>query len=168
MPFTLFHLGPALAVGLPLRKYVHLPTFIVANVVLDVEPLLVMLFRLNYPLHGYLHTFLSAIAVGLLLGYVMFHFERPLKGFYFKFQLETNKTLPLKSFLLAGVSGTALHVLFDSLLYSEMHPLFPYLANPMLSYHLSTLSVYMICVWLGILGITYYILLFAYSMFKKR
>jgi hypothetical protein len=168
MPFTPLHLGPALAFGLPLRKYLHLPTFIVANVVLDVEPLLVMMLSLNYPLHGYLHTFLSAVAVGLLLGYVMFRLNKPLKGFYSKLQLETNKTLPLKSFLVAGIFGTALHVLFDSLLYSEMHPFFPYLANPMLNFHMSTVSVYLLCVYLGILGLTWYAILFAYSFFKKR
>jgi hypothetical protein len=168
MPFTPLHLGPALAFGLPLRKYMHLPTFIVANVILDVEPLLVMLFRLNYPLHGYLHTFLSAVTVGLLLGYVMFRLEKPMKSFYSKLQLESNKTLPLTSFLVAGISGTALHVLFDSLLYSEIHPFFPYLANPLLNFHMSALSVSLICVWLGIFGLAWYGVLFAYSLFKRR
>lgn len=168
MPFTLLHLGPALAFGVPLRKYVHLPTFIVANVILDAEPLLVILFRLQYPRHGYLHTFLLAIAVGLLLGYMMFKLEKPLKGFYSKLQLETNKNLPLKSFFIAGVSGTALHVFFDALLYSEMHPFFPLLTNPFLSFHISSLSVYLLCFWLGVLGLTWYGILFAYSLFKKR
>ena len=66
MPFTMFHLGPALAIGLPLRN-VHVPTFIVANVILDVEPLLVIFFGLNYPLHGYMHTLLLAFMVGSLV-----------------------------------------------------------------------------------------------------
>jgi membrane-bound metal-dependent hydrolase YbcI (DUF457 family) len=168
MPFTPLHLGPALTVGLPLRKYIHLPTFLVANVVLDVEPLLIMLFGLDYPLHGYLHTFLSATIVGILLGYVMFSFERHLKEVYLKIQLETNKTLPLKSFLIAGVSGTALHVLLDALLYSEMHPFFPLSANPFLSFHVSGLSVYLLCFWLCIFGAIYYFLLLAYSIIKKH
>jgi len=147
---------------------VHLPTFIVANVILDIEPLLVMLFGLNYPLHGYLHTFVSAIGVGVLLAYVMFKLEKPLNGFYLKLQLETSKSLPLKSFLIAGVSGTALHVLFDSLLYSNVHPFFPYLANPILNLNMSISSVYLLCVLLGILGLTLYGVLFAYSLYKKR
>lgn len=42
MPFTLYHLGPSLGLGLPLRKYVHAPTFILANVIVDVEPFLVL------------------------------------------------------------------------------------------------------------------------------
>jgi hypothetical protein len=72
MPFTPFHLGPAIAVGLPMRKYFHAPTFIVGNLVLDIEPLLVLVLGVRYPLHGYLHTLVLAIVVGLLLGFVMF------------------------------------------------------------------------------------------------
>jgi len=48
MPFTPFHLGPALTIGLPLRRFIHAPTFIVANVIVDVEPFLVMVLGLNY------------------------------------------------------------------------------------------------------------------------
>ena len=132
------------------------------------EPLLVILFRLNYPLHGYLHTFISAIGVGLLLAYVMFKLEKPLNGFYFKLQLETSKNLPLKSFLIAGISGTALHVLLDSLLYSNVHLFFPYMENPMLNLQISTSSVDVLCVWLGILGLAWYGVLFVYSIYKKR
>jgi hypothetical protein len=88
MPFTPFHLGPALGLGLPLRKNVHVPTFIMANVILDVEPFLVLQFGLNYPLHGYLHTFLASLFAGLLFGYAMFILERfvqPLcKHFFWK------------------------------------------------------------------------------------
>jgi hypothetical protein len=82
MPFTPFHFGPALGLGLPFRKYVHTPTFIVANVIVDVEPFLVLLLGLRYPLHGYLHTFLSAFLMGLALGYGMFLLERVLHPLY--------------------------------------------------------------------------------------
>jgi len=51
MPFTPFHLGPALGLGLPLRRYVYVPTFILANVIVDVEPFLVLFLGLRYPLH---------------------------------------------------------------------------------------------------------------------
>jgi hypothetical protein len=168
MPFTPFHLGPALAVGLPLRRWLHAPTFIVGNVILDVEPLAVLVFGLNYPLHGYLHTFLLATAIGLVLGFVMFSLEKPMQPLYRKIQLETNRPLKLKSFLLSGVFGTALHVAFDALLYSEIKPFFPWTLNPLLNFHASTLEVYLICVWLGIFGVGYYIALFAYALYKKK
>ena len=77
MPFTPFHLGPALGFGLPLRRYIHLPTFIVANVVIDLEPFFVIVLGLmgKYPLHGYLHTFILTFPLGTALGYVMFLLE---------------------------------------------------------------------------------------------
>jgi membrane-bound metal-dependent hydrolase YbcI (DUF457 family) len=143
MPFTPFHLGPALAAGLPLRRYLHAPTFIVGNVIVDVEGLLVVAFGLGYPLHGYLHTFLLAAAAGLLLGLAMFKLEKPLHPFYQKIQLETNRQLKLPSFLLAGVFGAMLHVGFDALLYSEMTPFFPLTINPLLNLNVSALEVYL-------------------------
>ena len=59
MPFTPFHLGPALFLGLLLFRLVDLPTFLAANVILDLEPLAVLLLDLDYPLHGLFHSFLG-------------------------------------------------------------------------------------------------------------
>ena len=110
MPFTPFHLGPAIGFGLPLRKYLHVPTFIVANVIVDVEPLLVLVLGLNYPLHGYLHTFIFASFTGFALGYVMFSFERLLYPIYraMKFVVENDQSL--KSYMATGVLGATFHV----------------------------------------------------------
>ena len=168
MPFTPFHLGPALAIGLPLRKHLHAPTFIVGNLVLDIEPFMVIVLGLNYPLHAYLHTFLSALIVGLLLGFVMYKLEKPMQPLYKVTLLETDGTLGIKSFLLAGVFGTSLHVLFDAVLYSEMAPFFPWIINPLIGMGLSVFQVYSFCIWLGILGIAYYLVALVYSTFKRH
>ena len=168
MPFTPFHLGPALAFGLPLRRYLHVPTFIVGNVILDVEGLLVISLGLSYPLHGYLHTFLSAAIVGLLLGFVMFKLEAPMQPFYQKIRLESDKSLKLKSFVLAGIFGAALHIVFDAFLYSEMTPFFPLTTNPFPSAGLSMSQVYNACVVLGIFGLVYYAAILLYSTYNRR
>lgn len=81
MPFTPLHIGPALIIGLPLRRHIHAPTFIVANVILDIEPFIVIAYNLSYPLHGYLHTFLGALIVGAALSYFMYVFKRLLDEF---------------------------------------------------------------------------------------
>ena len=163
MPFTPFHFGPALGLGLPLRKYVHARTFIVANIVVDVEPLLVHLFVLRYPLHGYLHTFFSAFFVGLALGYVMFRLERILHPLYEGLLPKADNGLTLKSFMVAGVFGTCLHVLLDSPLYTDIQPFYPITANPLLNPDL-TLGIYSLCVGMGILGMVYYLGLPAFSV----
>ncbi|HKZ45744.1 MAG TPA: hydrolase [archaeon] len=166
MPFTPFHFGPALGFGLPLRKYVHAPTFILANVILDVEPFLVLFCGLRYPLHGYLHTFFLAFFVGLALGYAMFLLEKILHPLYKMFLLESDNMLSLKSFFAAGVLGTTLHVLLDSPLYGEIRPFYPLTINPLYNPALS-LEIYSFCVWIGILGIIYYAALLVLLTYEK-
>ena len=155
MPFTPFHLGPALALGLPLRKYIHPPTFILASVAVDVEPLLVLYLNLSYPLHGYLHTLLLSSIMGVALGCGMFFVPRYLHQFWAALRLEKGNRLNLASFVIAGASGAMLHVFFDSPLYSDIHPLYPLAANPMYNPQLSP-AIYSLCVWMGIIGIVYY------------
>jgi len=169
MPFTPFHLGPALGFGLPLRKYLHVPTFLAANILVDVEPFLVLSFGLDYPLHGHLHTFIAAFVLGLALGYAMFLLERFLRPLYKTFLLESNDTPRWESFIVAGVLGTMLHVLLDSPLYDDIRPFYPSLANPL--YHSASSSeVYSFCVWIGMFGVVFYIallVLLVYRRFRK-
>ena len=166
MPFTPFHFGPALGLGLPLRKYVHAPTFILASVIVDVEPFLVLFLGLRYPLHGYLHTFFLAFFVGLVLGYTMFLLEKFFHPLYQMFLLEPSDKLNLKSFMFAGALGTILHVLLDSPLYSDIRPFYPLETNPMYNPTLS-LEVYSICVYMGIFGLIYYVGLVAFLVYRR-
>ena len=166
MPFTPFHLGPGLGLGLPLRKYLHAPTFLLASVIVDVEPFLVFFLGLRYPLHGYLHTFLLAIPVGFVLGYIMFRLERFLQPLYRIFLLETGNSLSLKSFVTAGGLGTGLHVLLDTPLYTDIKPLYPVTTNPFY-YPLITPQIYSLCVWMGAFGIIYYLVLLGRLTYRK-
>ena len=166
MPFTPFHLGPALGFGLPLRKYLHVPTFLVASILVDVEPFLVLSLGLDYPLHGYLHTFIVAFIMGLALGYAMFLLERILRPLYRTLLLESNAASKLKSFIVAGVLGTMFHVLFDAPLYDDIRPFYPFLANPL--YHsASSFEVYGFCVWTGMFGVVFYIALLVFLVYRR-
>ena len=165
MPFTPFHLGPGFGLGLPLRKYLHAPTFILANVIIDVEPFLVLVFGLNYLLHGYLHTFPLAIPTGLAFGYVMHLLERFLRRLYKIFLLEANN-LNLRSFLAAGALGTSLHLLMDTPLYEDIKPFYPIMTNPFYKPSLA-LHIYTICIWMGMFGIIYYFGLLGLTVYRK-
>ncbi len=167
MPFTPFHFGPALGFGLPLRKYLHVPTFMLANVVVDVEPFLVLVLGLrSYPLHGYLHTFLSASFLGLVLGGVMFLLEGTFHPLFRTLLLEKDEPLGLPSFMAAGVLGIMLHVLLDSPLYSDIRPFYPLTVNPLYNPDL-TPEAYSFCVLMGILGIIFYAGLLAFSAYSR-
>lgn len=165
-PFTPFHLGPGLGLGLPLRKYLHAPTFSLANVIVDVEPFLVLFLGLRYPLHGYVHTFLSAIPVGLVLGCIMFLLENFLQPLYKKFLLETGNGLSLRFFVVAGGLGTGLHVLLDAPLYADITPFYPITTNPFNNPSL-TPEIYSLCVWMGAFGAIYYLGLSGFSIYRK-
>jgi hypothetical protein len=97
MPFTPLHLGPVFVFGLFLRRWLHLPTLIVASIAVDVEPLLVIVLKLDYPLHGYLHTFLFAIPYGIAVGYAMIYLEKPFNSLYKALLLEEAKPIDKKT-----------------------------------------------------------------------
>lgn len=167
MPFTPFHLGPALCLGIPLRNYIHVPTFILANVILDIEPLIVMLLRLPYPLHGYLHTFVAAVGIGLVFGLIMFFLERSMHPLYKRLLLESQATLKKSQFLSAGVLGTILHVLFDAPLYYDIKPFYPLTVNPLSSWT-SYSEIYSLSAWMGILGIIFCSLLIVWTLRARK
>jgi len=167
VPFTPFHFGPALGFGLPLKRWLHVPTFLVASVIVDVEPLLVLVLGLSYPLHGYLHTFLFASLTGLALGYVMFSLDGFLHPVYTALRLVAEDSQDRKAFMVTGALGTAFHVLLDSPLYGDIRPLFPLVQNPFYNPGLSS-GVYSFCVWTGIIGIIWYLGLIIYPFVKRQ
>lgn len=130
MPFTPFHLGPALLIGLILIPLLDLPTFVVANLIVDLEPLLVLLLGLPRPLHGPFHSLTVgaplALGVALIMGRVG-GFVEPLTAF-----LGLGQKPRLGGILSASLFGVWLHVLLDALLYPELRPLYPLAGNRLL------------------------------------
>jgi len=155
MPFTPFHLGPALLFGLLLLSYVDFPTFLVASVIVDIEPFLVLTLDLNYPLHGFLHSFLGGTLLAFLLATAMSQVRSilsPLMSF-----LKLEKKLSFKSILSASLFGVYLHILLDSPLYSDIRPFYPFDFNPFLSNSMFIgFEVYTLCVLSFIVGAAIY------------
>jgi membrane-bound metal-dependent hydrolase YbcI (DUF457 family) len=129
MPFTPFHWGPGLLFGLLLFSYLDLPTFLVASVIVDIEPLLVLTLNLPYPLHGYLHTFLGGTIVAFLLALAMSKIRWILSPLMSFFRLERRASF--KSIVLASLFGIYLHIILDSPLYSDIRPFYPVESNPL-------------------------------------
>ncbi len=165
MPITPLHLGPALGIGLLLKRLVHVPTFILANVILDLEPLAVLALGLSYPLHGYFHTFLLAIPVGAGLSLFMYSINKYLLSLY-KLLLLENGDKKLGAFVISGISGTILHVLLDAPLYSDIRPLYPLNVNPLYNL-LSAPIINNLCLVLGLVGLLYYIALLIWNVINR-
>ena len=130
MPFTPFHFGPSGLIGLLLLKWVDFPTVLLASVVIDIEPLLVLMFNLSYPLHGFFHSFLGASIVALLLILIMKYLRGYLSVFMDPLKLKQDVTL--RGIALGAFIGVFSHILLDAPIYVEMNPFFPILGNPFL------------------------------------
>jgi membrane-bound metal-dependent hydrolase YbcI (DUF457 family) len=144
MPFTPFHLGPGLFVGLLLLSFIDLPTFLVASVIVDVEPLLILVFRLPYPLHGFFHSFLGGTLLAVPLALVMYRIRGKFSSLMSFFKLEQKTSF--KRILVAALAGVYLHILLDSLIYSDIQPFYPSEANPLLNNAVFD-DPYLFCVW---------------------
>lgn len=146
MPLTPFHLGPGLLIGLLLLSYIDFATFLVASVIVDVEPIVVIIFDLDYPLHGFFHSFLGGTIVAFLLAAVMSKVRESLSPLLSFFKLEQKSTF--KKILLASLTGIYIHILLDSRMHRDIRPFYPLDFNPFLSSSsLPGLWVHMLCVW---------------------
>jgi len=130
MPLTPFHFGPSATVAIPLYNKIDVFVFVLANVVIDIEPLIVMTNKLHYPLHGYAHTLIGAIILGSVWGIIAWIFRAPIKTIVqdvFRFPFKPSKG----KMILSGILGACFHVLLDSPLYSDIKPFYPSTYNPM-------------------------------------
>jgi len=145
MPFTPYHPGPGLFVGLLFLGFIDFPTFLVASVIVDVEPLLVLAFNLNYPLHGFFHSFLGGTLVVVPLALAMYKIRGKFSPLLSFFRLE--QTVSLKKVLVAALSGIYIHILLDSRGYTEIQPFYPATYNPLLATGVSAgLDSYILCI----------------------
>jgi membrane-bound metal-dependent hydrolase YbcI (DUF457 family) len=155
LPFTPFHLGPALFLGLLLSTVFDLPTFLIANVLPDAEPLIVLLFDVRgYPLHGFFHSYIGATVLAAILALCMYL----LRGFFGKvmkvFRLQQSSSL--QKIVFSSFIGAYFHVFLDSFLYSEMTPFYPLQGNVFSAYGSYTV-IYGFCGITALLGIALYL-----------
>ncbi len=160
MPVTPFHLGPALLLGLIFFKYLDFPTFLIANVVVDIEPMVVILLNLDQTLHGFFHSFLGGSIVALILTLVMVKIRDSFYSLLKFFRLRQESSF--KRILIASLLGIYIHILLDSRVHLDIRPFYPPDSNPFLSRSiLIGLEIDMICIWCFIgAAIVYVIKLF--------
>lgn len=143
MPFTPYHFGPSAVLAIPLDRKIDVPVFILANVIIDIEPLMVMLFGFNYPLHGYAHTLVGAAVLGLSWGVAAHALKGPI-GFVTNNILKFPYEPTLGKALHSGLLGAWFHVLLDMPLYPDIKPFFPLDRNPLYG-SVPESGLYMLC-----------------------
>lgn len=126
MPITPYHFGPSGFLGLALRKWLDIPVFVLANVVVDIE----VLFNHNHwPVHGYSHTLLGGAAVGAIWGIAAY----PLRHFFEKIMqmLRIPYQTSLWKMAVSGVLGVWFHVVIDAIYHWDVRIFWPNKAKPL-------------------------------------
>jgi membrane-bound metal-dependent hydrolase YbcI (DUF457 family) len=155
MPFTPYHFGPVLLLGVLLVPFVDFATLMMASVILDLEPIAVLYFGLPYQVHGFFHTYLGASIMAMVLSGFVYPFRKYLNDVVSLFGLHQRSSL--RHIIGASFVGTFSHVFLDSLLYPEMNPFYPVLGNPFVGLF-SLEAVYSFCVFAGLVGFGFYVL----------
>jgi membrane-bound metal-dependent hydrolase YbcI (DUF457 family) len=119
MPFTPYHFGPSGFIGLIFRKWIDLPVFVLANVIVDIE----VLFADSWPKHKYAHTLLIGTAVGVVWALAAY----PLRPFFKKVMQIIR--IPYKTgfwkMIISGILGVWLHVLTDGIYHWDVQMFWP-------------------------------------------
>jgi membrane-bound metal-dependent hydrolase YbcI (DUF457 family) len=126
MPATPFHLPPNALVAWPLRRHVDLPSLLLVNLAIDIEPAAATALGLDRPPHGPAHTLLGATLVGAVTGWLLSRSTRLLEAVF-----QGRYDLDARVAMVSGVAGGWLHVLLDSVMYGYLRPFYPLEANPL-------------------------------------
>ncbi len=138
MPFTPIHFGPGLLLKSLVPSRFSFTAFVLANVLVDLEPLYHML-RGDFPLHGPLHSLVAATTAGAIAGAGVSALAKVSNAV-----LEERDPLPrlpgplraefhISACMLGGLLGGLSHSVIDSFVYGDFHPLGPFSAqNPLL------------------------------------
>ncbi len=123
MPFTPYHFGPSGFVGLVFRKWLDIPVFVLANVIVDIEVLVIAALGLGWPKHRYAHTLLIGAIVGIIWAVAAYP-ARPLFQKLMKLLRIPYKT-NFRKMLVSGVLGVWLHVLIDGIYHWDVRVFWP-------------------------------------------
>jgi len=111
-------------------------------VIVDVEPFFVLVLNLNYPLHGFLHTFLGGTIVAIILSGILYRFRGAMNKIMGVFKLSQESSF--KTILFSCIVGVYFHIFLDSFLFADIKPFLPLDTNPLyglVSYNL----MYLFC-----------------------
>ena len=150
MPFTPYHMGPGILVKSLLRGSFSLMVFGWTQVIMDVQPLVVMLTNQG-TLHGFTHTYAAAVPIALFAAVSGKYLAQVALRLGPRSSRRTF-TVPWSVALGSAFIGSLSHVALDSLIYPDIRPFAPVSqANPSLGLVASS-ALYDLSMVAGLLG----------------
>jgi membrane-bound metal-dependent hydrolase YbcI (DUF457 family) len=123
MPITPYHFGPSGFIALAFRRWIDVPVFVLANVVVDIEVLAIRILHLGRPVHSYCHTLLIGAVAGAAWGLAAY----PLRGAFKRLMdlIRIPYRTGLLKMLISGILGVWLHVLIDGVYHYDVRLFWP-------------------------------------------
>lgn len=157
MPFTPYHVGPGIAAKAILQDRFSLIIFSATQVVMDLQPLVVMLTGRG-EIHGSTHTLLGAAVLGILSALA---FRYPTLWLLNLFLPRTRPKAELSwmTAFFSALAGTFSHAIIDGLIYPDVEPFWPFTtANPLRT-GITTPQMITFCVASGVIGLILYVII---------
>jgi len=129
MPNTILHFGPHSYIAFLWRKYLDFPALILINIFINFESYITILFRSDYPQHGYAHTFLFGSFVAISGAILLYFSKNILKKLMNLIHLPYDTGF--RKILVSSVFGAWFHVFLDAFVYADIRPFFPLCSNPL-------------------------------------
>ncbi len=122
MPFTVFHFGPGILIGLLTLKYLDFPTFVAANLVVDWRAALVFfgVWPFGGPLHSWLSTYPGAVLSGAILSVAMIHIRPHLQKSLEDIRIKQD--FSNRKILVSALLGVVIHVSLDAFHHPNIQP----------------------------------------------
>lgn len=147
MPFTPFHLGPALAFKAMAGRHFSFMVFGGAQVLMDIEPLIGIL-QDKPVLHGITHTLAGALAIGLLAALT----GKPVSEWVLRLFRAGDTAISWRASFTGALAGTFSHILFDAVMHADMQPWWPFSRHNGLLHIINIGNLHWVCLGLGVAG----------------
>lgn len=100
----------------------------IASVLPDIEPFIILVFDLAYPLHGFFHSFSGGTIIASIISIAVYFFRNEMNKMMKFFKL--SQVSSFKKIFWTSLFGVYFHILLDSFLYADIRPLYPHGYNP--------------------------------------
>jgi len=156
MPLTPFHLGPGAVLAVLTLKFFNLWAILFGSVVMDIEPLVLILVKKCYfcPHHAFFHSILGAFAGSFILATILYKLREKLDKTSLKFKIF--QSFSFKNLYFSSLLAWLIHISFDSLTHFDVFPFWPSYFNPIFIGKEIYWPLNLICLIFGIFGIIFF------------